>query len=1064
MRSYLTCLLAFVLASEITVFAAKPLRTDTLLSTGWRTVLADTNAASTNGFEQVNCDDAAWSTVVVPHNWDDYNGLHRELHGNLHGTAWYRREFVVPPEKGERRVFLYFEGVGSYATVWVNGKLAGEHAGGRTTFTLDVTVLVDRAGTNLLAVRADHPAGIEDLPWVCGGCAQKVGFSEGSQPLGIFRPVHVVTTDPVRIEPFGVHVWNDETATAQSAVVHVTTDVRNYAQQVRHVMLQTRVLDQRGKTILTGKAKHSIPPGEIVEFRQDLPAMKRVKLWSIEDPYLYTLETTVLEGSKAIDQLRTFFGIRVVRWPAVDTNSPPGQFTLNGKPVFINGTCEYEHLLGNSHAFSDEQIRTRIAQVKATGFNSFRDAHQPHNLRYQEAWDQEGILWWPQMVAQIWFDNPRFRDNFKTLLRDWVRERRNSPSIVLWGIANESKLPADFARECVQIIRELDPTSPSQRLVTACNGGEGMDWNVPQNWTGTYGGDPKTYGEDVVRQRLIGEYGAWRSLGLHVEDALAQPKVHSENRFTELMEMKVRLAESVRDQTCGHYHWLLATHDNPGRKIGSSPGGSVGVMQTQGADGWGELNGIGPANNKGLLTLWGEPTDAFFMFRANYVPAATDPMVVIAGHGWPDRWTSPGVKSNIVVYSNCEEVELFNDHRRESLGVRRRGGPGTHFQWDDVAVRYNVLYAEGRIRGKTVARDAIVLTNLPAAPRRAALNGKDSGVMTPARGYHYLYRVNCGGPDYTDRKGNVWKADHDLTEGDVWGSVSWAAAYDNVPPRLGSQREIFDPIVGTRDEALFQTFRYGREKLAYLFAVPDGDYRVDLFFIEPWYGRGGGECTGWRLFDVAVNGETKLRDVDLWQEAGYARAIKKTISAKARGGWLEISFPRVASYQAVVSGIAIATADARAAVPAVPPAVPVSIQSRLRKLPSATQPAGMSESGFAVYPAVAARRQGAVVEGDIAVLTGTNASLTWDITVGLGGPHEMQLQLRNDGAAAVSVELAVASLDGATLATGTWTIPPGQGYVMSSPPEVFSFNAGTYAVTLSLRTNDTLHIKSLSVK
>ena len=99
--------------------------------------------------------------------------------------------------------------MGSYATVWVNGKKAGYHAGGRTTFTLDITDLIQTGKPNVLAVRADHPAGIKDLPWVCGGCSDERGFSEGSQPMGIFRPVQLVITNSARIEPFGVHAWND---------------------------------------------------------------------------------------------------------------------------------------------------------------------------------------------------------------------------------------------------------------------------------------------------------------------------------------------------------------------------------------------------------------------------------------------------------------------------------------------------------------------------------------------------------------------------------------------------------------------------------------------------------------------------------------------------------------------------------------------------------------------------------------------------------------------------------------------------------------------------------------
>jgi hypothetical protein len=57
-------------------------------------------------------------------------------------------------------------------------------------------------------------------------------------------------------------------------------------------------------------------------------------------------------------------------------------------------------------------------EVRAAGFNAFRDAHQPHNLRYQKYWDSLGVLWWPQMSAHIWFDTPAFRKNFKTLLAD----------------------------------------------------------------------------------------------------------------------------------------------------------------------------------------------------------------------------------------------------------------------------------------------------------------------------------------------------------------------------------------------------------------------------------------------------------------------------------------------------------------------------------------------------------------------------------------------------------------------------------------------------------------------
>ncbi len=524
------------------------------LDAGWRTWAGDSTAEEPVGFARTDFDDRSWRQVDVPHNWDDYDGLRRRVHGNRHGTAWYRRSFDVPATERGRRGFLLFEGVGSYATVWVNGREAGRHAGGRTTFTLEVTNLV-HAGENVLAVRADHPAGITDLPWVCGGCARTPGFSEGSQPMGIFRPVRLITTGAARVEPFGVHVWNDADATAERAMVHVATEI-DRGVNTDGVEIATRLLAPDGRTV--AKAWKELAAGTETRVTQTFP-LPDVTLWSLEHPTLYTVETELWQQGRATDRMRTTFGIRTVQWPD-PTAAESAPFRLNGQPVFINGTCGYEHVLGGSHAFGAEQIRTRVRQVQAAGFNAFRDAHQPHNLRYQEYWDKEGVLWWPQFVAQVWFDTLEFRANFKQLLREWVRERRNSPSNVLWGLANESKLPEEFAAECAALIRELDPTASSQRLITTCNGGQGTDWNVPQNWTGTYGGDPRGYAQDLLRQRLIGEYGAWRSLGLHSESGFVADGPRSEDRANALFEMKIQRAESVSDRVPGHFHWLLATH------------------------------------------------------------------------------------------------------------------------------------------------------------------------------------------------------------------------------------------------------------------------------------------------------------------------------------------------------------------------------------------------------------------------------------------------------------------------------------------------------------------------
>ena len=877
-------------------------RVDLLLNDAWQSIANDTNQHAFDGFESAAFNTANWQPVSVPHNWDAYEGYRRLMHGNRHGYAWYRRTFTVARKEKGKRYFLWFEGVGSFATVWVNGKKAGEHAGGRTTFTLDITdLLIDNNKPNVLAVRADHPANIQTLPWVCGGCSDERGFSEGSQPMGIFRPVHLITTNEVRVEPFGVHIWNDTTVSERSAQLHLATTVKNYSNKPVSITISQRLLNKAKQVVVTTTTISSLQPGAVMETPQQLPVIKTPHLWSLKDPYCYTLVTEVLQNGKVIDVTETPYGIRWISWP-VSRSGSSKQFFLNGKPVFINGIAEYEHLMGGGHAFSDAQVKARVEQIKAVGFNAFRDAHQPHNLRYQHLLDSMGLLWWTQLSAHVWYNTPEFKNNFKTLLKEWVIERRNSPSLVLWGLQNESKIPEDFARECTELIRKLDPTTSAQRKVTTCNGGEGTDWDVPQNWTGTYGGNPATYASDVIRQQLIGEYGAWRTLDLHTEGGFVQNGALSEDRMTQLMETKVRLAESVKDSTCGQFFWIYTSHDNPGR--------------VQSGEGFRELDRIGPVNYKGLLTPWEEPLDVFYMYRANYAPKETSPMVYIVSHTWPGRWTTPGKKDGIVVYSNCDEVELFNDVEKVSLGKRKRNGIGTHFQWDGVDVKYNVLYAIGFVNGKAVARDVIVLQHLPASPLFSSLydvtyspyNGKLGLVLSPAVNYKYLYRVNCGGPDYKDSEGHMWLADREKRSNDTWGSVSWTKQFPGMPAFFASQRQTYDHIPYTYDWPLLQTFRYGLQELRYEFPVPDGDYNVELYFIEPWWRHGGMNAKGWRVFDVAINNKTVIKNLDIWSKVGD-RALKQSVDVHVTGGQLTISFHHVAAGQAVISAIAISTKD-----------------------------------------------------------------------------------------------------------------------------------------------------------
>ena len=646
-------------------------RTVTSLNNDWQALVVgrDTIAASVN----------------LPHNFDDYYGYRQLRHGNLHGSALYNKVFTTSKTEG-KRYFLQFEGVGTYATVTLNRHQYPKELVGRTVWTLDITEAL-RNGQNELKVLVDHPAMQTESPWVCGGCSSEWGFSEGSQPLGIFRPVSLIETDAVRIEPFGVHIWNN----AACDSVFIDTEVRNYTRQAQQIELVNKFTLASGKQVFRHAETITLQAGESRVFHY-AESITNVHRWSLEDPYLYGLSTMIKRNGKTTDEVRTPFGIRNIQWP-VSSHTGDHRFFLNGQPVFINGTCEYEHILGNSHAFTPEQIRSRVKQITNAGFNAFREGHQPHNLLYQQLFDEQGILFWSQFSAHIWYDTPQFRNNFKRLLVRWIKERRNCPSIILWGLQNESVLPKDFAEECSDIIRSLDPTCRDQRLITTCNGGEGTDWNVIQNWSGTYGGSAENYDNELKRpeQLLNGEYGAWRTIDLHGDAK------YSEESFTKLLETKARLAESAKDSVCGHFQWLFTSHDNPGR---TQPDGALR-----------RIDKIGPINYKGLATIWEEPTPAYYMYRSRYA-------------------------------SRC----------------------GT-------------------------------ATGITAADRNRDL-------VKAAEGYHYLYRINCGGDAFNDEFGQLWQAD------DTLYSHSWGQDF-GIHPYQASQRHIANDIRGTQSDELFQYFRFG---------------------------------------------------------------------------------------------------------------------------------------------------------------------------------------------------------------------------------------------------------------
>jgi hypothetical protein len=324
----------------------------------------------------------------------------------------------------------------------------------------------------------------------------------------------------------------------------------------------------------------------------------------------------------------------------------------------------------------------------------------------------------------------------------------------------------------------------------------------------------------------------------------------------------------------------------------------------QAGEGFRTIDQVGPVNYKGLFTSWDEPTSAYYMYRSNYANKYTDPMVYIPMHNWSNRWLTPGIKNELIIYSNCDEVVLYNDVNKTEIGRQRNLGIGKHFTFNDVSIKYNLLYAVGYVNGKAVATDCIRLANFPKAPNVDTWI-KPSNITKPKEGYHYLYRVNCGGDRYTDVNGNNWLADTDDTTNTFYAS-SWTHQYNSKPAVFASQRMVADYIKSTNDQSLFQSIRYGKDALKYHFKVPNGVYRIELYFIEPWFGASQIDASGWRIFDIRCNDKIVIKNLDIYKEAGTLQALQKTFEVVVTNGKIDIDFPGAAASQAVIAAIAVA--------------------------------------------------------------------------------------------------------------------------------------------------------------
>jgi beta-galactosidase len=458
------CCLLLLLTGITAAWAADPEaetspRTELSLNRDWKFSLGDFAGAAAPGFA-----DAAWSPVGLPHSFSEPYFLSPEFYT---GYGWYRKHLTVPREWRRKRIFLEFDGVFQVAEVFVNGRPAGQHAGGYTGFSLDITDFVHH-GDNLLAVRVNNLWNPELAP--------RAG--EHTFSGGIYRNARLVVTDPLHVTWFGTFVTTPEVSSGSGAV-HAQTEIRNDSDAAKTCTVESTVVDAGGQRLATVKTTQTVPAHALVVFEQDTPNQFKPQLWSPDQPALYALATKVYDGKSLADTYRTPFGFRWFKWTADQG------FFLNGAHYYFHGVNAHQDHAGWGDAVTDAGFRRDIRLIKDAGFDFIRGSHYPHAPAFAEACDEQGVLFWSENC--FWgtasFKNPwgasayppepqhqaGFEESVKASLRDEIRIFRNHPSIVVWSMDNEvfftahSTLPKvrQLLTNLVALTHQLDPTRPA---------------------------------------------------------------------------------------------------------------------------------------------------------------------------------------------------------------------------------------------------------------------------------------------------------------------------------------------------------------------------------------------------------------------------------------------------------------------------------------------------------------------------------------------------------------------------------------------------------------------------
>lgn len=397
-------------------------------------------------------DDSDWNSVMLPHDgliaqapsiWACPQGCSGRSYIPRH-VMWYRKNFTIPSDWAGSAVWLDFQGVFREATVYINGVNVSTHVCGYTPFRIRLdnlsSVVPAGKGQNTIALFVDPDNG--------DGGSRRHGSGWWYEGGGIYRHVNLVKANYMHVAQDGLFAYANvsldgishgetprEGAVAASAVLHVSAEIQNDVPNNasgsfcgNFYLIDTRA---GGKIIASASIADpvTVPSGGTATAQAQM-SVKNVNVWTIQNPYLYTVVFNATaeckSGAEVVDTVSTTTGFRSLRY-----NADQG-FFLNEKHFKVRGFCDHNNLAVVGMAVPDRLNLFRAQASRAVGGNGRRTSHNPPNPEMLDIYDRIGVV---VMDENRLFEN---KTAFVNNMGSMVKRDRNHPSVVIWSFCNEA--------------------------------------------------------------------------------------------------------------------------------------------------------------------------------------------------------------------------------------------------------------------------------------------------------------------------------------------------------------------------------------------------------------------------------------------------------------------------------------------------------------------------------------------------------------------------------------------------------------------------------------------------